>query len=117
MIEESQSVPPNTEKIFILDLNLVIEEEGRSSWVKPEMIATAAQKRGFKVFWVFLLKMMMPKSHFFKRETKIGEEQVHLAGAQTTLTKLQQTKTRFKICHLKAGLLSTNENFKHSYIL
>lgn len=48
IVQESEAVPPNAEDTFSLDLSPVIEEEGGSSLVETVVIATGAQKRGWK---------------------------------------------------------------------
>lgn len=80
--EESESVPPNAEKTFVLDLNLVIEEEGESSLVMPTIIATAAQKRGWNCF---LHKMMMPINHSLKEKLKRQRNRFIWQGGKSLL--------------------------------
>ncbi|GAA6093590.1 uncharacterized protein LOC107710894 [Tachysurus ichikawai] len=98
--EESEPVPHNAEETFILDLSPIIEIQPGSSLVEPAV--TGSQKRG--------LKRPLPNNNddayelLLKRETERAEAQILLVEEQIKLTKLQQTKAKLQIHHLKAEL-------------
>ena len=97
----------STEEKFILDLSPIIEEQPGSSLVEPAV--TGAQRRGFK----------HPNNNddandsLLKGETERAEAQIILAEEQIKLTKLRQTKAKFQIRLLKAGLENAGLSFSN----